>query len=100
MANNRMYLVYRQTGDAVFIGKRMGTEWYGVPIGLADSIGELFELAWESGMPISQRDNFVLAMEDSSSDSVHEISEFCDDGTGLTRKVKLKSQEGVRGGKP
>ena len=66
MANNRMFLVYRPTGDAVFIGKRMGFGWYNSNVEkVGEQILELYERAENAALSnhdISQ-DDFGIAME-------------------------------------
>lgn len=61
MANNRMYLVYRPTGDYVYLGKRMGWGWYGTPDNLAEQVLNLFDIAAENTG--ESQDDFLLAME-------------------------------------
>ena len=59
MADNRMYLVHRPTGLAVFLGKRMARDWYGgedVPI--QQLFDALEEMAYEGN-----QDDFAIAME-------------------------------------
>jgi len=60
MANNRMFLVYKPTGDAVCLGKRMADGWYDVPETLGAALQKLFNLVEHVG-PL---DAFALAMED------------------------------------
>lgn len=64
MANNRMYLIYRPTGDAVYLGKSMGWGWCGTPENVAQCISALFhkaEVAAAEG-DFSQ-DNFAIELE-------------------------------------
>lgn len=56
MANNRMWLVHKPSGSAVFLGKRMGGSWYGTPEDLSERIAVLFS--------VTEGDDFALAMED------------------------------------
>jgi len=64
MANNRMFLVYRPTGDAVYLGKRMGWGWYGTPDDVAHHIAELFEKAEkDAGESDFSQDDFAIALE-------------------------------------
>lgn len=60
MANNRMFLQYRPTGELVYLGKRMNEGWYDVPERLSESIVKLFERAEASA---GNLDDFVLALE-------------------------------------
>lgn len=62
MADSRMFLVYRPTGDAVYLGKRMAWGWYGVPDDVAERINELFAKAEQAACDFSQ-DDFAIAME-------------------------------------
>ena len=57
-----MFLVYRPTGDAVFLGKRMGDGWYGTPEDVAERIASLFSKAEECQGQYSM-DDFAIAME-------------------------------------
>ena len=66
MANNRMFLVFRPTGDAVNLGSRGGFGWSDPGPGLGERIAKLFEKAMRAALNddgISQ-DDFALAMED------------------------------------
>ena len=67
MANNRLFLVHRPTGEAVFLGKRMCGGWYGVPDNVKERIEELFSRI-ANGSPGSQ-DDMVLAMEENDANS-------------------------------
>ncbi len=63
MANDRMFLLYRPTGEAVFLGKCMGGRWYGTPEEVHLRIETLFaraEYAWLAG---AAKDDFVLLKE-------------------------------------
>ena len=65
MANNRMLLVHRPTGLAVFLGKRMAWGWYtseGIGYRLEERISSLFEEVENSDYTGTQ-DDFALAME-------------------------------------
>ena len=79
MANNRMFLVYRPTGDAVFLGKRMGWGWYGTPKDVAESIAALFEKAEKAAGEGAKRglsqDDFAIALE-SGGNQPHVISKW------------------------
>jgi hypothetical protein len=61
MANNRMYLVYKPTGRAVFLGKRMGQEWYGAPENLGALVETLFDLSAEEDV---WSDSYELVFEE------------------------------------
>lgn len=59
MANNRMYLTHRPSGLSVYLGKRMGWEWYNAPDDLAEKVRRLFECApLEDG-----HDDFCISLE-------------------------------------
>ena len=64
MANERMFLVYAPTGDAVYLGKRMSLGYYGTPEDVSKSIAALFEkaecLARDEGFC---QDDFIIAFE-------------------------------------
>ncbi len=62
MANNRLLLVYRPTGRAMVIGKRMGTGWYsrGDILKRLDAFFDEAETEWEEGM---NHDDFELVIE-------------------------------------
>ncbi len=61
MANNRMYLVFRPTGEKVFLGKRLAHGWYGVPEDLAHRLEEMFERVQMEDA--ESQDDFVLEFE-------------------------------------
>jgi hypothetical protein len=68
MANNRLFLVYRPTGAAVLLGKRMGWGWYTKP-GINEAIATLFYHIERIDIPDERRiypaqDDFVLCIED------------------------------------
>jgi hypothetical protein len=62
MANNRMYLLHRPSGKAVYLGKRLGWGWYNVPDDLTMRVNELFRLVEEGEVDGSQ-DDFCIALE-------------------------------------
>ena len=66
MANNRLLLVYRPTGRAVVLGKRMGSGWYlHSNLNLIKNLKKFFdeaEASWEGGLG---QDDFELVIEDS-----------------------------------
>lgn len=63
MANNRMWLYHRPTGDAICLGKRMGMGYYAAP-GLKDM--EAFYDRIEDQTGAHQQDDFMLVLEDAS----------------------------------
>lgn len=65
MANNRLWLVYRPTGKAVFLGKRMAEGWYNVPDDVKERIEALFQhIQDERGNREYEQDDMTLAMEE------------------------------------
>ena len=63
MANERMYLCYRPTGDAVFLGKRMAVGWYSPPDDLPQRLGKLYDKAEEAYFKGSAQDDFAVVFE-------------------------------------
>ena len=90
MANNRMFLVHRPTGNAVLLGKRLDPKrgWYGTPGGLGVSVETLFKKAIESGEGV---DDFAVALE-SGENQPHAIHDWsytkATDGNGV-RKLEI-----------
>lgn len=69
MANNRMYLVYRPTGDAVYLGYRMSRGWSTSTqnMNIQENLDVLFEKASKYADSVNlpeAQDNFCLVMED------------------------------------
>lgn len=62
MANNRLWLVHRPTGAAVFLGKRMAWGWSG-HVEENDAINNFFNFVQNADYEGDQ-DDFVLAIED------------------------------------
>ena len=62
MANNRMFLVHRPTGLAVFLGKRMGHEWYTTD--KFTSVQKLFDAVKNEHDYYNKQDDFAVALED------------------------------------
>lgn len=66
MANNRMFLVYRPTGDCVLLGKRLATGWY-TPSedvkSISEKLTELFQKAEKECSEGKAQDDFCVAME-------------------------------------
>jgi hypothetical protein len=56
-----MYIVFKPTGDKVYLGKRMGYGWYNVPEDIHEQLSNLFHLAEESCF--DEQDNFCIGME-------------------------------------
>lgn len=97
MANNRMYLVYRPTGDAVYLGRRMDWGWHGTPDDVAEKIANLLEKAsdYADGLNYSQ-DDFAIALEQGDGHP-HAISNFEYKGSSTEQ---LNIHETVPYGKP
>lgn len=64
MANNRVWLVHRPTGEAICLGKRMAYGWYNQTEMLGTKLAGFFARCEESQS--RDQDDFVLAMEDAS----------------------------------
>jgi hypothetical protein len=61
MANNRMYLVHKPTGHAVYLGKRFLGGYYDAPENLSKQVQKLFDLAEES--KVESQDDFCVVFE-------------------------------------
>lgn len=59
MANNRMRLAHRPSGQSIRLGKRMGWGWYGAPT--EAELNAFYDRCLEHG---GGQDDFVLTMED------------------------------------
>lgn len=66
MANNRMFLLHKPSGKAIFLGKRLISGWYDVPERLSEKVQSLFDAAFEATGPDGE-DDFCIALEDASS---------------------------------
>jgi len=87
MANNRMYLLHKPTGRAVFLGKRMAWGWYRVPDDIKERLEALFE-AVEDDAGTSQ-DDFAIALE-CATDQPHAIDDWEQIGDdGKIQLIKL-----------
>ena len=64
MANNRMFLVHRPSGLAVFLGKRMGHGWYTTDRCIG--VQELFDALENEHTYYNQQDDFAVALEDAT----------------------------------
>ena len=62
MANNKMFLVHRPTGLAVFLGKRMGHGWYTTD--KFTSVQKLFDTVKNEYDYYNEQDDFAIALED------------------------------------
>jgi hypothetical protein len=61
MANNRLWLVHRPTGDKVMIGKRLAQAWW-TPTMMSET-NNFFDRCFENTGVISQ-DDFQLVIDD------------------------------------
>ena len=89
MANNRIWLVYRPTGKAVFLGKRMADGWYGVPDDIKQRIEALFQhISDDDGY---FQDDLMLAMEgcDVTSPFVNTNWRYTTDDPGPLRQLEI-----------
>lgn len=59
MANNRLWLVHRPSGQSVYLGKRMAVGWHDAPADLAQRVAAFFEKCSPG-----DQDDFALAIED------------------------------------
>lgn len=59
MANNKMLLTYRPTGESVLLGSRGGYGWESAK-DLTEKIESLFEISEHKG---ASQDDFILTME-------------------------------------
>ena len=62
MANNRLYLKHKSTGKSVYLGKRMGWGWYGVPEDVKQRIEDLFKIV-EDESAFEDQDEFYVELE-------------------------------------
>lgn len=63
MANNRLWLVHRPSGQAICLGKRMAVGWY-LPVGSDDLSARLEAMFNAIDDDMSKQDDFVLCIED------------------------------------
>ena len=75
MANNRLLLVYRPTGKAVFLGKRMSEGWYAVPDDVKQRIEALFQHIIDNDDAL--QDDLMLAMEECTADTPFVNTKWC-----------------------
>lgn len=64
MANNRLWLVHRPSGAAVFLGKRMAFGWYQ---NMGETIEGRLDAFFSEACDVSDlksQDDFILVMED------------------------------------
>lgn len=62
MADERMYLLHEPSGFNVYLGKRMGWGWYGVPDNLNERVQKLYDMV-ESQEAEGDQDAFIIAFE-------------------------------------
>lgn len=92
MADNRMYLVYKPTGEGIFIGERSDTDWYlpvkNRPIPLAYLLNLLFMRSNQYSVNSEvDLDNYILVFE--SDDNVEDLG--IEDSDGI-RVIKFKDR--------
>ncbi len=61
MADNRAWLIHRPSGKFVFLGKRLGDEWYGAPAHVGAQLEQFLVGVSACGGNV---DDFVLGLED------------------------------------
>ncbi len=66
MANNRMWLVHRPTGESICLGKRMAWGWYDRSEDMSQRLNEFYQRCVDGDDSMAGQDDFVLAMEDAS----------------------------------
>lgn len=88
MANNRLWLVYRPSGKAVFLGKRMSEGWYHVPNDVKERIEALFAHVFER--PDASQDDFMLAMEECEAETPFVSTQWRYETTGEVPLTTLK----------
>lgn len=71
MANNRMFLVHRPSGNRVYLGKRMAVGWYDAPPDLGQKIAEMFNVVEHLAPDGAGQDDFVIEMDDEIERIVH-----------------------------
>lgn len=100
MANNRMFLVYRPTGDAVYLGKRLGSGWHDTPEDVAERIAELFQKAEQTASQSDfSRDDFAVALEQGEHQP-HAIAKWGYEKADGGKLIRLDVDESVPYGKP
>ena len=65
MANNRMYLIFKPTGQRIMLAKRMGQEWYVKSETLEADLDAFFETCYvlHCETPESHPDDFEIQLE-------------------------------------
>ena len=87
MANNRMFLLHRPSGMAVYLGKRMATGWYDAPDDAGQRITTLFDMVERDHC---DSEDFCIAMEDASGAPAAIAYSRIDAGPIGTCNLKLK----------
>lgn len=99
MANNKMFLVYRPTGDAVCVGKRMGWGVVWNPTRSKKKIELLFKKAQEASDNEYSQDDFAIALE-SGENQPHILDKWTYGETPTDGLVRLIIDPSVSYGKP
>lgn len=83
MANNRLFLMHKPTGLALYLGKRMGHEWYSNHDLPKETLNAFFDRC------DIDPDDFAVAMEDATAaPSATDAWEYTDEG-GVIRGLRL-----------
>jgi hypothetical protein len=102
MANNRLFLVFKPSGHAVYLGKRMAFGWYDTPDDLSERIKALFEKVEEACSDNGEfsQDDFAVALEvEPDLPSPHIIHDWefldrCDTSLFVTKLVLRGAKKG------
>jgi len=84
MANNRMFLLHRRSGLALYLGKRLAGPWY---CGGSKYIDKFFGVVWDEFGQEYGDDDFVLAME--SADDNDYVFKDWDYGHAIATGLRL-----------
>lgn len=97
MANNRMWLIYKPTGHAVLLAKRMSDGWYlNDPDTLGTSMTRFLDAVdadqvWNKVLCSGEQDDFALGLE-VPGDNPHSFNDWQyqeDQEPGQVRQLKL-----------
>ena len=91
MANNRMFLCFRPTGDAVMLGKRYGYGWI-ANRNLGRQLQSLFSRIEQTLPEDASQDDFFLGMEDvTDAPGANDQWDYINDGSKFTR-IRVRSK--------